>query len=113
MSRYYEELMEKKNIENLEQVLNELLKSSQDEDFNFTHICDFIELLKMINERLPSQRFKITFLLEDFRCSKILKKEKETLNNSEFEIMKSLLSIDINSRQDVKRIPDMLSRGNS
>lgn len=82
MNNYYDELLQKKTTNNLQSVMSELLESPTKEDQNFTHICDYIELLRIINEKLPSQRFKITFLLEDFRCSKVLNREREILNNS-------------------------------
>lgn len=64
-------------------------------------------MLKIINARLPSQRFKITFLLEDFRCSKAIKRQ---LDNSETEVVKSILAIDINQHHDVERIPSMIAK---
>ena len=69
-------------------------------------------MLKVLNQRLPSNRFKITFLLEDFRCSKHLKKEKENLNNNEYEIMKDILAINVSNQEQVKNIPKMLEKGN-
>jgi len=69
-------------------------------------------VLKVLNQRLPSNRFKITFLLEDFRCSKHLKKEKENLNNNEYEIMKDILAINASNQEQVKNIPKMLEKGN-
>jgi len=69
-------------------------------------------VLKVLNQRLPSNRFKITFLLEDFRCSKHLKKEKENLNNNEYEIMKDILAINVSNQEQVKNIPKMLEKGN-
>ena len=69
-------------------------------------------MLKVLNQGLPSNRFKITFLLEDFRCSKHLKKEKENLNNNEYEIMKDILAINASNQEQVKNIPKMLEKGN-
>lgn len=69
-------------------------------------------MLKVLNQGLPSNRFKITFLLEDFRCSKHLKKEKENLNNNEYEIMKDILAINVSNQEQVKNIPKMLEKGN-
>jgi len=69
-------------------------------------------VLKVLNQGLPSNRFKITFLLEDFRCSKHLKKEKENLNNNEYEIMKDILAINASNQEQVKNIPKMLEKGN-
>jgi len=69
-------------------------------------------VLKVLNQGLPSNRFKITFLLEDFRCSKHLKKEKENLNNNEYEIMKDILAINVSNQEQVKNIPKMLEKGN-
>lgn len=83
MNKYYEELLNKKNTDSVKDVVNELLESPSLEDHNFKFVCDYIEVLKSINEKLPSQRFKITFLLEDFRCSRIINKSKETLDNIE------------------------------
>ena len=74
MSTHYDKLIKKSNTCSLETVVNEILNLSNNIHYNFLHICDYVEVLKTINARLPSQRFKITFLLEDFRCSKAIKK---------------------------------------
>ena len=59
--------------------------------------------------RLPSQRHKITFLLEDLRCERVMRRE-EQLDNSEFDVVKEILAIDQSQAQDVARIPSMVSR---
>jgi hypothetical protein len=49
---------------------------------NYEEIVDYIMVLRTINEKLPSQRFKIAFLLEDFRCNKVIKKREEEDENN-------------------------------
>lgn len=81
MSSNYDKLMRSKNVDDLDVVISEMLESTAVEDANFEYVCDYLEILRRINERLPSSRFKIKFLLEDFRCVKILKKEKDNVDN--------------------------------
>jgi hypothetical protein len=101
MASYYDELLLKKNNEDVETVTNELIHSAdKEEEDNFTHVCDFMAVLRKLNERLPSSRFKITFMLEDFRCSKLLKKEKESLNNSEYEVITRVMSTDPSKKEE-------------
>jgi hypothetical protein len=108
MGSYYDDLLVKKDNENTESIVKELIDSVHKEEANFSHIYDFLDVLRALNERLPSNRFKITFLLEDFRCSKHLKKEKESLKNNEYEIMKDILAVNISDPEEVKKVPKML-----
>ena len=76
MGDRYEILLQKHKNSNINLICDTIQTLCDEEEANFTEICDFIEILKEINKRMPSQRFKISFLLEDFRCSKAIKKEK-------------------------------------
>lgn len=49
---------------------------------NYSEIVDYVMVLRAMNEKLPSQRFKIAFLLEDFRCNKVIKKHEDEDENN-------------------------------
>lgn len=74
MGSKYDQILAKKSSINVSSICDILLSSDFSEENEYTTITDFIEVLREINLRLPSQRFKIAFLLEDFRCSKALKR---------------------------------------
>ena len=113
MGDYYDQLQLKKNTSDTQAVIRQLLEPANCEDANFPHICDFVEVLVQLNSMMPSHRFKITFLLEDFKCSKRLQKERDNLDNSEYQLMKNVLSLDPNNQAATSRIPRMLEQGNS
>lgn len=74
MGSKYDQILNKKSRINVSSICDILLSSDFSEENEYTTITDFIEVLREINRRLPSQRFKIAFLLEDFRCSKAIKR---------------------------------------
>ena len=85
MGSRYDQILAKKSSINVSTICDILLLNSDfSEENEYTTITDFIEVLREINRRLPSQRFKIAFLLEDFRCSKALKRVEESDQNNEY-----------------------------
>lgn len=74
MGDQYSKLLSKGTDKGISAICDTILATYDIDDTNFTEICDFVEVLKELNKRMPSQRFKISFLLEDFRCSKALKR---------------------------------------
>ena len=74
MGSKYDQILNKKSRINVSSTCHILRSSDFSEENEYTTSTDFIEVLREINRRLPSQRFKIAFLLEDFRCSKAIKR---------------------------------------
>ena len=63
MGSKYDQLLKSSPHSPIDAAIPDLLNIDLPSDYNFTHICDFTAVLRAINERLPSQRHKITFLL--------------------------------------------------
>lgn len=82
MGKRYDDLLKKKTSSNIDSICAFLLLNYQNQDMNYEEIVDYVMVLRAMNEKLPSQRFKIAFLLEDFRCNKVIKRHEEQDENN-------------------------------
>ena len=109
MADKYDKLIKRKESAEIEDIMAFLLKNYQNKNVNFQFDCNYIDLLKEINRKLPSQRYKIKFLLEDFRCNLALRRNIDKDNDEEEEILQNLLNIDL---KDKAKISGMISNMN-